>query len=496
MDGSPGVCPSEETGGGIRWGLLVCAVVAAATAMRICGVASWPIRGDEPFTIRDSLRLIETGWMPKYPAYYFIVGVLFRITGSTSIFIARLPSLVIALATFPLFYYFGKRAFGRRIALIAIAALAVTEWHVVHSKSARFYSGAFLFAGLSGLLLYSAVQERRPWRAFAALILGGVAALFHPTGAFVVAGGVCYFLVLWLFRGLRPPHRIGRVAAFYLLPVAVAAVPGIYVAVRILLGWSKKGLQWNYTPVHVALGVVRSVGLVTALAAFGGALVCLPKRRQLGVFFMCWLVPAGVFLVLLSPFVDVRPDYLFASMPACFFLAAALCVVPFEDRQPGVFRTLCVAAFAVVIVLSQMPPMLSHFTEKGADDPRVVASFLRERLVPGDKVVGYVSGLSQKLLGQKTYQMGQLYSSQTEWDDGLAKVEAASHRTWFALSLPRAGMPWELGDWLCANAQLVRRWRAKRFDYLSRDIEVWLYDPRWPKRPVEKPKAAPAPRDG
>ncbi len=474
------------------WRLLLLAVILVAAAIRIYSAAAWPIRGDEPFTVRDSLRVFEQGRLSKYPSYYVITAVLFKLTGSRSAYLARIPSLLIALATFPLFWHYGRRAFGRHVALIAVAAIAVTEWHAYHSAQARFYTGVFLLAGLSALLLYTAVWERRPWRALAALILGVAAATFHPSGGMVVVGGVCYFIVLWLFPRLRPAHPIGKVAAFYLIPVAVGAVPGSILAAGYIRGRIERGLLWSYSPIHMMLGIMRQSGYVVCLAAFAGALVCAFRRSRWAVFLLCWLLPGVAGLIVVALVADVRPDYTFGVAPAIFFLAAALCVVPFEGRGSGAHTNLCVAALAVIVVASQFPPMVSYFTEKRFDNPDVPLAYFDEHARPSDQVVNFMSGLNERNLGRATLhgEFPQFYSAVGSWDEPLAKIKAADARTWFIVSYPRVGMPWQLGDWLRTNAQLVRRWRAKRYDYLTRDIEIWLYDPKWPERPIARPPAA------
>ena len=48
----------------VPWTLLVCALTLAAAVLRLYGIASWPLRGDEFYTIRDSQGLFAKG--PKF----------------------------------------------------------------------------------------------------------------------------------------------------------------------------------------------------------------------------------------------------------------------------------------------------------------------------------------------------------------------------------------------------------------------------------------------
>ncbi len=309
----------------------------------------------------------------------------------------------------------------------------------------------------------------------------------------MLVGGVCYLCVLALFRRARPPHKIGRVAAYYLVPLGLVGLPGLFLLLRVMLKWQAHGLQWNYTPVHQFLGIIRNMGFEIALFAFSGAIICALRRPRWAVFALCAVLPGILGLLALAVLVDVKPEFVLAVMPLCFFLAAACCVVPFTDLAPGLYRRVCVVALAMAVTCSQLPSTISYFTERGANDPRIPAKFVRKLAKPGDKFIGYVSGLDD-YLGHRTYRLGEMYSQNARWKDGLEEVRTAQNRTWFILSFPRAGLPDALGDWLQKHAQLVKRWRAKRFDYLTRDIEVWLYDPAWPERNVRESHATTNPR--
>ena len=477
----------------VKWGVLIIAITAVAAVLRAYGMADWPVHGDEYYSIWRAKLFFDDfeHFKPKaFPAYHIIVAVLFKLTGSTSALVARLPSVIFGVATIPLFWLFGRRIFGRQVVAVAVAIIVVTEWHIFHSWQARYYSAVFMLSGLSGLLFYGAIWYNRPWRAVAALILGGIATAFHPTGSFVIAGSVCYLVVLGIFRPLRPAHSIKKVALCYLVPVAVACLPVAWKFIDILGRWSGKGLHWNYSPMHMALGVVRGIGLTVSLAAFAGALICSLRKSRLVVFLLCWFVPVTAGLVVLSPFADVRPDYVFAVVPACMFLAAMFCVAPFAHQRAGARRGVCIVLLALVVVCSQIPSTLSRYTERKAYDPRIVAAFVKPLALQDDEFVAWMSGIDD-YLGRTTYRMGEkgeLYAASTDWDAELGEVELAPHRTWFILAIQRAGLPPKLDQWLCAHAQLVKRWRAKRFDYLTKDIEVWLYDPKWADREIERPE--------
>ena len=118
---------SGGRGASLRWLFLLCVITLVAAVLRLYGISSWPLRGDEYYTIKDGLRFFERGGSHKYPLYYFILWVLFKITGSQSALVARLPAFAFGIAAFPLFWLYGRRMFGRHVVAVAMAVLAASQ---------------------------------------------------------------------------------------------------------------------------------------------------------------------------------------------------------------------------------------------------------------------------------------------------------------------------------------------------------------------------------
>jgi DNA-binding beta-propeller fold protein YncE/4-amino-4-deoxy-L-arabinose transferase-like glycosyltransferase len=64
-----------------------------------------------------------------------LIALLFKIS-DVNLFVMRLVSIVAGLATLVVVYLFAREAFDRRIALLAMALLAVTRWHINYSRIA------------------------------------------------------------------------------------------------------------------------------------------------------------------------------------------------------------------------------------------------------------------------------------------------------------------------------------------------------------------------
>lgn len=144
---------------------------------------------------------------------------------------ARLPFLLVGLATLPLFYLFLRDTTDRRTARIGVVLLAASPWHVMVSRWAldsNLLPAVFLLGAVC--LVRS---EGRPRWLFGAALAFGLALYAYGTAYLVVP----VFLALALAHGLR--HRlwpwrtlVGAGATFALVATPVA----LFLAIN-SLGW-------------------------------------------------------------------------------------------------------------------------------------------------------------------------------------------------------------------------------------------------------------------
>ena len=163
----PGLNQDEAIGSWLSWCLL-------KTGHDMTGQA-WPI--------------FYTHGIGDYPSTLFLyLAIPFQFLGGLNVWTARLPSAVSGVLCVPLIAYVGNRLFGRRVALVAAALLALNPWHLFLSRFGVGASHCTMFALLVAALLLAAelplTDDRRttprPRFAFLAGLAAGLACYGYP----------------------------------------------------------------------------------------------------------------------------------------------------------------------------------------------------------------------------------------------------------------------------------------------------------------------------
>jgi 4-amino-4-deoxy-L-arabinose transferase-like glycosyltransferase len=172
---------------------------------------------DEAFNGTDALRILA-GWRPIFlPANYgrealFIYGQALAIgLFGASDWALRVPAILSGVLTLPASYLLIRRLFGRRVALLGCAWLAVSLWHVMYSRiglrtillplvlAAAFYC---LWRGLDRLASGHASPTGRgalAWFALAGAFVG-LAQYTYTTARFAPVAVLAFAAYLALFH--------------------------------------------------------------------------------------------------------------------------------------------------------------------------------------------------------------------------------------------------------------------------------------------------------
>lgn len=339
-------------------------------------------------------------------------GLDHSISPSSLFILARLPSLIVGVATIPLLYWIGRRWVSPRAGLVAAALLAVSPEGMVWGGRARMYALAQLLALLMAFFGYEGSRgegrSRLRWLAWFVLL----AALLTQFGAIILAPalGLGMLAVGWLTR----PNR-GR--PWFLRPavlaeaVALTGVIGLGLLVKRLgqpLGAVPLGSDdaadalpelWHTVTYQAGLVLdgdnalkflARQFGVphhlwLTGLVVLGGlvALVMwLRARRGVGAspfrpvhFLYLWLitgVPVVEMITLLEPW-RRNPRYLVMVLPWFYLLAAAGL-----EQIVKVKHQMANDKWQIANDKGQMAPRAPRFT---FDIPRVAYSVLLWLLV-------------------------------------------------------------------------------------------------------------------
>ena len=214
--------PQSET----AWVLFALAVIWFALFFRLGNLPL--LQPDEGRNAEVAREMKESGaWLsPSYngityldkPAFYFKAVALSLAAFGNNETAARLPSAIFGLATLALAYFFCRRVYGPRCAILAVIIITTMPLYVVLSRTVifdialAFFVSAAIFAGYRAE--ESDGKSRRNWYLLGALAAGFATLVKGPVG-FLIPG-----LVLFVFhlveRWSEVRNLIGELVAGFL----------------------------------------------------------------------------------------------------------------------------------------------------------------------------------------------------------------------------------------------------------------------------------------
>lgn len=454
--------------GQYREALLVGILALVALVTRAYGIWEWPITGDEYFTVAYAEER-ATGLLGS--AYYALVLASKALFGDTK-WAARLPSVVMGVLSVPAFYAMCRSLFNRQAAVVGSVFVVLSEWHLYHSQSARFYSGAFLFGALS-YWFYCLSLEKRRYLYLALFFASALVAIsFHATAVFIVAScGAHSVLEMIRNRGGETDTSVETANVAVCLVFSVVALPRF---VKMIEAWGINYRGVGLSSMRTMLGVVENMSLAISVTfVLGIAYVYYRRRGKFALFALLTGIPLlSVFLfsVFLPP---SRPRYLFYALPLFFALSAFACTeTASEVSGPSVLKSgLTLVTCAVLMV-----GFVSYYAGRLSLDIKDPISFVEARADNGDEVI--VFGPSAKY----NFRSGgnvHAVASKAVWRKKVVPISKNKGKTWIIVDTYRtAPLPGDLEAWLMEHASLQWRKKEVRFDYTQRGYEVWVVDGR------------------
>jgi hypothetical protein len=369
-----------------RWvaAALVAAVVVGAV-LRLWGLGAHRLGYDEAFTamagrmpVGDLFAYLRTN--DSHPPLDYLLRAPLARAGVNE-FLFRLPSAVFSVAALALFAWWMRRY--ALAGTVATALLAVSDFELMHGRTARMYAELELIGVLAAVLADSWLRRPRRWHAPALGALVLVALLTHVQG-FLLVGG------LLALAGLRRDRESWRWRVGVLAGAAGWA-----------LLWGSSFLAQarvdnsDWIPRTTVNGMVHTFGdLVTnqpglhlfALAAVAAGGVVLWRRdRQLArVFVCCSVVPAGLAAAAgtVAPVLIDRTLTVAAWGPlmALGFLVAALA------RRSRFLATVAIVALASLAIPAAVHEVVAPTT------PDLALRHLASVARPGDVVATRPAG--------------------------------------------------------------------------------------------------------
>jgi hypothetical protein len=192
---------------------VIVGLIVLAAVPRLYDLGNPGLLGNEDYAAIAARAIREEG-VPRFPSGVIYPRALlfsYLTAGSTSLLGAtalatRLPAALLSLLTVALTYLFGRRAFGRQVALLAALFLALSSWEIATARTARMYAPLSAVYLLALFGMYKVTFEYDGRYRLPTLAATVVACSLHQLGAVLAVP----YAVLFLMR--RHVRRQGFVA--------------------------------------------------------------------------------------------------------------------------------------------------------------------------------------------------------------------------------------------------------------------------------------------
>jgi mannosyltransferase len=395
---------------GRRAGVLV--LILFGAALRLYALGDKSLWLDEAFSVWMARHPLPEllGWLVRIdqhpPLYYVLLGGWMAVFGETEVAL-RLLSAVFSIATLPLIYVLAHHLTGRRhVALLALAFVAVSPFHIRYAQEARMYALLTFLVTLTFLLTFVLVESPPSRRDRRRLLVGlalcqaavmgthNVAAVFVP----LALNGVV--MALWVGRRnlpLRAWITAQSGALLLWLPWSVAFVQqAIGVDRRFWLQPPTVGdlvaalYSFNFAFLAPDFPAVNWIMLIFVLCAVGGFVVL--RRRPAGPLLAGWLLlpVIGLLLASLRRPLFHPPSLLWVSIPYLLLLASGLDGWARWTALPVLARRLWTIG-AVTFVVLNLWGTANYFAYFDKEDWRGAAAFVAEEADAGDLLLFHAS---------------------------------------------------------------------------------------------------------
>jgi hypothetical protein len=426
-----------------RFVLLAFSLLAGALILRCLALSRFSLGNDEIEEVRWShlpfhRLLLQAGEEGAHPPLEFTLQMLISRAG-TSEWTRRVPSVFAGVGGIALAMFLARRWFGRAAALTTGLLLAFSPIHIRFSQEVRPYALGLFF--LTGSI--AAVEQYRhdPKTRVAILWFGSVLAALYT----LYFAGLLSVIVSVLFISLHrrsdlrggglwralPLSAVGWVLLYLpWLPFVVAVARRQPPVSRETLdrGWLTYHLQvlgtgdWRVEPLSIGSWVFWALVGIGLLEAW---------RARSALLTSAWLVLGGASQLLV---LQLRPHFaavrhLLPSWLAAVLLAGYAIQLLVDHRGLA-----AIGLVAVCAIVTQDIITLDDYYSQGRPEWDKVASYLRERVQPGEHVVA-ANGWAFRNLGYY-------------WSDERQGLEG--------VALERAGPRIEGPAWIVAAACPLR----------------------------------------
>ena len=454
--------------------------LAIGLALRLRGLATFPLEQDELYTRIESTMLWQSPLVPGLearPLYFLLHHFWLALWPSDSAVVARFPALVFGVLGLVFTHRLAREVSGTTAAAVATVLAAVSPWHLYASGMARYWSLVYLLETAFAYALWRAYRTDSKRQYLVALVLLVAGTLTHPSFLFPAVGVAAGLtLVDPERRRLVWPSRMAW--RWFLLPSS--GVLAIYYGTLVLSsGTSAVHNFGTLRPEAMARLLPAVVQWATpALLAAGGAWALVVvvtgsglRRRWAGMALGGMVT--GLFLLGLSgAFTSAYADYAIGVLPFVFVSCGALVA---EIRTvDGSVSWPIQAVMTAALVASVAPSTVSHLMDGTRHDFR--PALARARAVDaGRLVVAWPIVVARKYAPD--LDLVELKPRAAYLDSLLS----ARGSLWLIVPLQRYGVVGDAGGtlatWAVRHCHLDLASELPRFDYRRYRVDLHVCGP-------------------
>jgi hypothetical protein len=450
--------------------------LALGVALRLRGLATFPLEQDELYTRIESTMLLRSPLVPGIearPLYFLFHHFWLALWPSDSALVSRLPALLFGILGLVVTHRLAREVSGTTAAAVATVLAAVSPWHLYASGMARYWSLVYLLETGFAYALWRAYRTDAKRQYLAALVLLVAGTLTHPSFLFPAVGVAAGLILVDPERRRRLiwPSR----AAWSWLWLPFAGVLAIYYGTLVVASGTSAVRNFGaLRPDAIARlipAVVQWVTPALLVAAGAWALVVVVtgaglRRRWAGIALGAMVM--GVFLLGLSGvFTNAYADYAIGVLPFVFVSCGVLVA---EVRTVDSSASWTVQAVMTgALVASVAPSTVSHLMDGTRHDFRPALARARamdsRRLVVAWPIVvarRYARDLDLVELKPRAAYLDSLLTARDSF--------------WLILPLQRYGVVGDAGGilaiWAVRHCRLDLATELPRFDYRRYRVEL------------------------
>jgi len=422
----------------VELSILAIIIILSAT-LRFYKLGEWSFWGDEAFTISTKEDGFNYSILRRSMATDLIRFSISYL--GVSEWNARLTPALIGIITIPLIYFPTRRLFGIGTALLTVAFLAISPWHLYWSQNARFYTLLLLFYSLGLLTFQIALEEDRSWLFIGSLFLFGLAARERLI-ALIFLPVICLYLIsIWLLPFDKPKGFRCKNLLLFLAPIFIVGILFIAPYAANLGAWFQGFGRVNTTPFWILAGTTYYVNLPILIIASFGCLYLLIRKNRTGLLLGINAFLPLATIMILSTFHYAANRYLFITLISWFILAA-FAIVELYKNSEGATRVLALGLLTLALLAPLSEDVLYFQYQNGnRDNWKAALNYVEENRQNGDLVISANTDVSNFYLNEQTISMN-------NWDPGEI---SEGYRAWFIEDMNVAELQPELLSWLKDN---------------------------------------------